>query len=678
MKKIIIDEEKICELYKQDMPVKEIAISFNVSVIPIQRILRSKNILKPQWLTHLKYQYIDKVLDKKYISELYEKELSTEKLGQIFDCGIGMIVSILDYHDILRIPSFQSRSIKNQRNAELELTKENFEELYILKRLTFVEASKLMGVSVGYLRKKCKEWGVKIREASETRLSDELYSIKNDRKKLEEMYSTHNISEMAELLKCRHETLRVILINHGFEIKNSFMVMSDTSIEESKNEIIDLYLNTDINQKELAKKFNISLLRLSKLLRKNGIDTRKENERMFFIKHPELTKEKIFYLYLNERVSTKELADLLEVSKCYLPRLLKRWGCELRTISDASISKKLWEIKDNKDKLIELYKKYNMTQMCEMLECCIQTLKSVFVSHGIDIITKNRSVSEIELYDFITGLGIECQHNNRKLIHPYELDIVIPSHKLAIEYCGLYWHSEINGKDKMYHLNKLKLCTDLGYKLITILEDEWMTRKDLVKSKILHILNMSPAIKISARKCRIVEIDPSIKNDFLEKNHLQGRDISSINLGLFYGNKLVSVMTFGKNNLSKGRKVTQGSWELNRFAVDIDYIVRGAASKLLTHFKLNYNWNTIYSYADRRWSNGELYKKLNFTLTHNTAPNYWYVTPNGSKRLHRFKFRKSELVKQGFDKNKTEKEIMIERNYMKLWDCGNILYTYSK
>ncbi|MFW6219888.1 MAG: hypothetical protein ACOC33_03530, partial [bacterium] len=59
-----------------------------------------------------------------------------------------------------------------------------------------------------------------------------------------------------------------------------------------------------------------------------------------------------------------------------------------------------------------------------------------------------------------------------------------------------------------------------------------------------------------------------------------------------------------------------------------------------------------------------------------TEPNYWYFKINDSTRSrhHRFKFRKSILVEEGYDPNKTEKEIMNERGYLRIYDCGSIKY----
>lgn len=281
-----------------------------------------------------------------------------------------------------------------------------------------------------------------------------------------------------------------------------------------------------------------------------------------------------------------------------------------------------------------------------------------------------RSKAEIEIYDFVKSYFPDTENNNRTIIHPLELDIVIPSKKIAIEYCGLYWHSELNGTDKNYHLDKLNKCNEAGYKLITIFEDEYVNHKDIVYSRLSNILGISDSEKVFARKCIIKEISYKESKDFLDKNHLQGAGKDKIRLGLFFNSRLVSVMTFSTPSIAKGGVFKEGVWELNRFSSDINLIVIGAASKLLKYFVKNYDCKSVFSYADRRWSDGGVYKTLGFKFVRDTQPNYWYLTEN--IRLHRFGFRKSELKSlDNYSVNKTEKQIMFENGFDIIWDCGN-------
>jgi len=262
--------------------------------------------------------------------------------------------------------------------------------------------------------------------------------------------------------------------------------------------------------------------------------------------------------------------------------------------------------------------------------------------------------------------------NSKKIIPPYELDIYIPEKNFAIEYNGLYWHSEQQGKDKDYHLKKLEMCLKKGIQLIQLFEDEWIFKKEIVEKRIKQLLNINDAPRIHARQCDIKIIDNNTKNDFLNSYHLQGQDISSIRLGAFYENELVSVMTFSRGSIAKGAKIQEGHWELNRFCSNYNFHVPGIASKFLSFFKRNYEWLRIYSYADRRWSQGNVYKVLGFVKEHCTKPNYWYI--KNYQRIHRYGLRK----RSDEPRDIPEWVLRLKEGYNRIWDCGVIKFSLTK
>lgn len=275
------------------------------------------------------------------------------------------------------------------------------------------------------------------------------------------------------------------------------------------------------------------------------------------------------------------------------------------------------------------------------------------------------SKKEKEVLEFLSNY-VECDNTNREVLNNKELDVYIPSKRVAIEFNGLYWHNS-KFKDSNYHLDKLNDCEEKGIKLIQIFEDEWDNKQEITKSRLLNILNLTKR-KIFARKTEIREVNSSLSMKFLRENHIQGELGSSIKLGLFYNNELVSLMTFGSLRKNLGQTKKEGSWELLRFCNKLNTTVVGGASKLFKNFIENYSPKEVITYADRRWSNGEMYKHLGFNFEENTKPSYFYVA--NKKRENRFKYRKSELIKQGFNKNISEKEIMEGRNILRIYDCG--------
>lgn len=283
------------------------------------------------------------------------------------------------------------------------------------------------------------------------------------------------------------------------------------------------------------------------------------------------------------------------------------------------------------------------------------------------------SNGEEEIYAFISELlpNYKIIKKDRDVLLTHELDVYIPSKRVAIEFDGLHWHDE-RKRDKNYHLWKTEECEKRGIHLIHIFEDEWMFKKEICKSRIRNILGITEN-KVYARKCQIAELSKKEAKEFIERNHIQGYVGGKFNYGLMYKGKLISVMTFSTLRRNLGYKSKEGAYELLRFCNEENYMVIGGASKLLRHFIEQVNPKEIITYADRRWSNGNLYERLGFTLDHVSPPNYFYV--EGRIRKNRFCYRKDILVsKYGCNKEETEHEFCFRNGLYRIYDCGTKVY----
>lgn len=284
------------------------------------------------------------------------------------------------------------------------------------------------------------------------------------------------------------------------------------------------------------------------------------------------------------------------------------------------------------------------------------------------------SIFQNEIFQFITeGLNIPCISNDRSVIQPQELDIFMPQNNIAIECNGVYWHTEGNGKDRKYHLNKYQKCKNKNIQLLQVWESEWCYKQNIIKSIISSKVNKTE--KIFARKCKISIIDNRhLKHNFLNSNHLQGSDNSQLAYGLFYNNELVAMMTFGHRKITKGN---YKDWEMIRFCNKINNTIIGGASKLLSHFIKDNKPEQILTYADLRFSNGSLYDQLGFKLQHFSKPGYWYLI--GDQLKHRSGFMKHRLktILKNFDDNLTEYENMKNNGYDRVWDCGHAVYHWN-
>lgn len=290
--------------------------------------------------------------------------------------------------------------------------------------------------------------------------------------------------------------------------------------------------------------------------------------------------------------------------------------------------------------------------------------------HGCPNCAKEQFQSgpEFEIKDFIESLGIDVKHTH--YVGGYELDLYIPSKNLAIEYNGLFYHSSgCKGDDNVYskkHLKKTEYCESKNISLLHIFEHEWLYKKDIWKSMIKSRLGLST--KIYGRLTAIKEISSSIANDFYENNHMQGKAKSKYHYGLYYNKILVAAMSVSSS------RYNNHDYEIIRFCNLIDHNVIGGFSKLLKYFRKLYS-GTIVSYANRRWSVGNMYETCNFVKDHISLPCYYYV--KGLQTWHRSSFMKHKLngLLSDFNSNETEVENMYRHKYRRIWDCGTIVYT---
>ena len=262
------------------------------------------------------------------------------------------------------------------------------------------------------------------------------------------------------------------------------------------------------------------------------------------------------------------------------------------------------------------------------------------------------SAAEGKLYTFVKSMCNNAIRNDRTIISPYELDIVIPDKKIAIEYCGLYWHSECRGKDSNYHLNKLNMCNDVGYRLITIFEDEWVSKNGIVKDKLRNIL-VKKHNKVYAHDCSAKIISNSQVVEFCKINYLYKMFNADHFIGAFYNNNLVAVMGVHRD------------YPLDYFVsgccTKINFYIENIDTVLLCFFENKFKLSVNYVYIDRRWDDVSKYSHLGFNYYDTISPVCWLFHNNKRRFL-------KKLVSCELTNHCIEKAQAIN----KIWDCGQI------
>lgn len=274
------------------------------------------------------------------------------------------------------------------------------------------------------------------------------------------------------------------------------------------------------------------------------------------------------------------------------------------------------------------------------------------------------SKGQLEITNLVRSIlpdEIFTDHIYDKQTSRREVDIYIPSHNLAIEFNGTWWHSS-KFKENKYHYNKQQELAKLGIRCIQIFSDEWEYRPEQVKTLLVNALNKSN-ITTYARKTTITELPHFEAKDFHDLYHIQGSHHGGLSYGLEFEGNLVAVMSLKNNNDS--------TYELVRFSSKGR--VPGAASKLLKHFIKENKSTKIISFSDNRLFSGKMYQSLGFQNEGQVQPSYTYVTQASSQREHKFNFRHQRLARrfpESYNPNLAEKQNCELAGYFQVWDCG--------
>jgi len=281
------------------------------------------------------------------------------------------------------------------------------------------------------------------------------------------------------------------------------------------------------------------------------------------------------------------------------------------------------------------------------------------------------SGAEKQLLIFIKSIySGEIIENDRKIINGKELDIYLPEKKIAFEFNGIYWHSELY-KDKNYHQQKSIECIKNGIQLVHIWEDDWINNQDVVKDIIISKIGLEK-IKIDARKCNVKEVANKDAIRFLNQYHIQGAVKNGKSIGLFYNDELVEIMTFGGLRKNMGGNPVEGRYEIYRVASKSGYKIQGGFSKLLNFFERNYKPNEIITYANLDYSIGDVYNQCGFIEDKISKPTYTWVV--GMRRKHMSNSQKSNLIECKEHPELTENDVMYSRGCIRCWDAGKIKF----
>lgn len=230
------------------------------------------------------------------------------------------------------------------------------------------------------------------------------------------------------------------------------------------------------------------------------------------------------------------------------------------------------------------------------------------------------------------------------------------------------WSPFNNATEKTYHKDKRDLAISYGYKFIAIWDWDDMVK---IASSFLE------RTVVYARKCVVKEISKDVSNDFLDRYHFQSSAKSSIQLGLYNDESLVSVMTFGAPRYNKNYE-----YEIIRYCSNSNVV--GGAEKLFAYFVDTFSPSSIISYCDFSKFTGSVYQQLGFKEVKSSVPSkHWYNMKTGRHITDNL------LRQRGFDallgkeygcygRGTDNNQLMLENGFVEIFDCGQGTYVWKQ
>ena len=259
------------------------------------------------------------------------------------------------------------------------------------------------------------------------------------------------------------------------------------------------------------------------------------------------------------------------------------------------------------------------------------------------------------IYDILIGDNLVIDINptvshNTYISYPFRLGLV----------------EENKPVDNNYHINRKINALNNGYDLISIFDwDNWEKIKYMLQDK----------QTLYARNLEIREVSVKDADEFLNKYHLQNTCYGQlIRYGLYKGDELIEIMTFGKPRYNKNYE-----WELLRLCSHKDFKVVGGAEKLFKHFLEMQSPNSIISYCDHSKFSGEVYDRLGSKQKGNPKPSkHWsrgeeHITDNLLRQRGY-----DQLFNANYGKGTSNEQLMLENGWLPIYDCGQLVFIWNK
>jgi hypothetical protein len=310
-----------------------------------------------------------------------------------------------------------------------------------------------------------------------------------------------------------------------------------------------------------------------------------------------------------------------------------------------------------------------------------QQVRFHLMGYGCPVCGASASKGENELFQWVLSSCPDAVARDRKLIG-LELDVLVPSKKIAIEYNGMYWHSVEPGEKNDSDAAKSLACAAAGCQFFVIWEDDWLQHRQRIEHWLGHKLGIARRL-CGARECAVEQIEAAEANAFYACYHLQGECHGGRHWGLRYRGQLVAALTLSKSAERKMR-FARNEFYFSRLAFAGS--VPGGASRLFGHAVQAAGAQRVLAHSDNSYADGAVKKLLGFKIAGTVPPRYriWHSYYGVRHRIFWQKNRIAQRIKElELDVSFNPKLMTTAQAHALcgcrwLWDCGKTRWEWVK
>lgn len=274
---------------------------------------------------------------------------------------------------------------------------------------------------------------------------------------------------------------------------------------------------------------------------------------------------------------------------------------------------------------------------------------------------------EQEIADYIVNeTGLKIKQSDRTILKPLELDIYIPNKKLAIEFNGVYWHSEAVGKGKMYHQAKWLACQQQGIELLQVWCEDYEQKPDLIKRLILNKLVATKDATPLIQNAAMVEVSESVAKTFFDKTSISRFESAEHYFGVQSekSKKLMGLLSVNTEDQTDGLHV-----EVVQFSASISG--RGLLRTLVNHIEDRFAPMTMTASLDNCFAEFTSFESCGFKQKEVLAPDFVYLKSGNRIQQSEYdieRFREDPQLL--FEDGKSLTELADLNGLNRLWDAG--------